>query len=132
MCGSVVEVEVSFLDTLAMVSLRIAQTEQTLFQKVILLVPEGKGDVLDAVSVRDASNAVLAPSVSSGSCLVMREVTPSISVLRVVFSNGGPLAFSNVGTPFLPVLCPLAIFFQTLLLLTEILVVVDDDHGCRC
>lgn len=40
-----------------------------------------------------------------------------------------PLAFGDVWTPFLPVLCALAILFEALLLLGEVLVAVKDHHG---
>lgn len=40
-----------------------------------------------------------------------------------------PLSFGNVGTPLLPVLGSLAILLEALLLLGEILVAVEDNHG---
>ena len=43
--------------------------------------------------------------------------------------TSGPLSLGDVGTPFLPVLCSLAVLLQTLLLLTENLCVVNVDHG---
>lgn len=48
---------------------------------------------------------------------------------EAVQRTGGPLSLGDVGTPFLPVLGPLAVLLQTLLLLTENLCVVDVDHG---
>jgi len=128
----VVNVEMCFLDTLAMVSLWVAQTEQSLLQKRILLVPEGKSDMLQAMAITDTSDTVLTPSERSGSSLVVREVAPSITVVRVIFSDGSPLPLGGVASPFLPVLLSFAVFFQTLLLLAEVLVVIDDDHGKFC
>ena len=58
----------------------------------------------------------------------MGEMAPSISIVRIIFSYSCPLSLSNVGSPLLPVFCPLAIFFQTLLFLGEVLVIVGDDH----
>lgn len=46
MCGSVIEVEMGFLDALAMVALWIAQAKEPLLEEVVLLVPESKGYVL--------------------------------------------------------------------------------------
>lgn len=37
-------------------------------------VPEGKGDVLEAVRVRDTSDTVLAPAKGARSCHVVREI----------------------------------------------------------
>lgn len=65
MCWRIVDVKVRFLDTLAMVSLGIAQAKQSLLQKVVLLVPEGKCHILQTVSVTDPSNAVLTPPICS-------------------------------------------------------------------
>lgn len=62
--GGVVKVEMAFLDRLAVVALRIGQAEKALFQEVtvssatalwsadahiLLLVPKGEGDVLQAM-----------------------------------------------------------------------------------
>jgi hypothetical protein len=43
--------------------------------------------------------------------------------------TGGPLSLSNIGTPFLPVLGSLAILFEAPLLLGQVFVTVEDDHG---
>lgn len=58
----------------------------------------------------------------------MGEMAPSITIVRIILSNCGPLPFGDIRTPFLPILLPLSILFQALLLFTEILVVVDNDH----
>jgi hypothetical protein len=63
MCRRIINMKMRLLDTFAMIALRIAQAKQPLLQEVILLVPEGKSHVLQAVSVTDTSDAVLAPSV---------------------------------------------------------------------
>jgi hypothetical protein len=41
----IIQVKVSFLDALTMISLRIRQSKQALFQEVVLLIPEGKSDI---------------------------------------------------------------------------------------
>jgi hypothetical protein len=41
----------------------------------------------------------------------------------------GPLTFGDIGTPFLPVLGSLAILLEAPLLLGEVFVTVEDDHG---
>lgn len=46
-------------------------------------------------------------------------------------NTGSPLALSNIGTPFLPVLVPVAVFLETSLLLGEVLVAVKDNHCGR-
>jgi hypothetical protein len=59
----------------------------------------------------------------------MGEMTPSITVLRIVLSYCGPLSFRNIGTPFLPVLLALTVLLESLLLLAQVLVVVELDHN---
>lgn len=124
----IVNMEVSFLETFTVISLRVAESEKSLLQKLILLVPESESDMLVAVTVTDASNAILTPSESSRSSLIMGEMTPGVTVMRIVFSDCSPLSFSSIATPLLPVLRALAILLQPLLFLTEVLVMIDDDH----
>ena len=65
MCRRVVDVEMSFFETLSMVALWVAETEQSLLQERILLVPERKGDMLVAMGIADTSDTVFAPSEGS-------------------------------------------------------------------
>jgi hypothetical protein len=41
----------------------------------------------------------------------------------------GPLPFGDIGAPFLPVLCAIAVLLEPPLLLGEVLVVIENDHG---
>ncbi len=41
---------------------------------ILLLVPEGKGEVLEAVRVADAGNAILAPAIRPRPGMIVREV----------------------------------------------------------
>jgi hypothetical protein len=52
-------------------------------ENLLLLVPEGKGDVHAAVGVRDTSNAILTPTESSRASHVVGEMTPGISIVAV-------------------------------------------------
>lgn len=63
--GNIVEMEVSFLERLSVIALRIAQTEKSLLEESILLVPEREGNVLKTVGVTDSGNAVFTPTISS-------------------------------------------------------------------
>ena len=73
--------EMGFLYALAMVTLGIAQSEQSLLQEGVLLVPKRKGDILEAVSVGHTGNAVLAPPVRPRSSMFMRKMTPCIAIV---------------------------------------------------
>lgn len=70
--------EMGFLDTFAMVALRVRQAKETLLQKGVLPVPESKGDVLVAVGVADTGNAILTPSVGAGSRMLVGEICRSV------------------------------------------------------
>lgn len=52
-----------------------------------------------------------------------------VEILRVVFSYSCPLTLGSVGTPFLPVLSPVLVLFQTLLLHAKYLVLVNEHHS---
>jgi len=81
------------------------------------------------MAIRHSGNAVFSPTVRPRTGLLVGEVTPSIAIFRIVFSDGRPLPFSDVRTPPLPVFDAIPIFLEPLLLLTQILVVVDHNHG---
>jgi len=81
MRGSVVQVKMRLFNALAMVTLWVAQAKESLLQKVVLLIPESKSNVLQAVGVADTCYAILAPSVRSRPSMIVREVTPSVTVL---------------------------------------------------
>jgi len=70
----VVEVEVSLLDTLAVVTLGVRETKKTFFQEGVLLVPEREGNVLQAMGIAYTGDAVLSPSVCARSGVVVGEV----------------------------------------------------------
>jgi hypothetical protein len=58
----------------------------------------------------------------------MREMTPRIAILRVVFPDRCPLALRNIRTPFLPVCFAFPVVLEAFLLLAEVLVVINDHH----
>src|SRR5262249_28109116 len=55
------------------------------------------------VAVADAGQPVLAPAVGLRACLVVREVRPGFAVGGVIFADGAPGAFTDVGPPAAPV-----------------------------
>lgn len=98
--------EMCFLDALAVVTLRVGQTKEAFLEKVtapsqingpaslcgnhawlnnaLFLVPESKSNVLVTMCIRDACNAVLAPSKSSRAGVVVGEVYEMVRVGRLV------------------------------------------------
>lgn len=51
------------------------------------------------------------------------------SAISQIRHTSCPLPFGDVGAPMLPIAGTFAVLFQPLLLLSEILMVVDQDHG---
>src|SRR5580692_4600053 len=51
--------------------------------------------------------------VRARSCLVMTEIVPGVAVLAIVFADGAPLAFTQIGSPLFPSYLLVAFSFQT-------------------
>ena len=107
-----VEVEVVFLDILAVIAFAVGQTEQALLEDGIPAVPQGKGKAQPLFVVGQAGQAVLSPSVGPRAGLIVGEEIPGIAPLAVVLTNRPPLPLAQVGTPFLPGNLLLAILFE--------------------
>ena len=60
-----VEVVVALLAVLTVVPLRTRQTKETLLEDGVLLVPESHRETETALSVADAQQAVLSPSIGT-------------------------------------------------------------------
>jgi hypothetical protein len=75
-----VEVEILFLDILAVVALGGRQPEQALLEDGVLAVPEGRGEAEQLVAVADAGDAVLAPAVGLAAGQVVGQVGPGVAV----------------------------------------------------
>lgn len=93
----------AFFDTLAVNTLRVGETKETLFEMAttrplakvaramelkkcsLFPVPESKGKVEPAVSVRYTSNAVFAPSEGSRAGHIVREGAPCIAIIAAEF-----------------------------------------------
>jgi hypothetical protein len=97
-----VEIEVILLDVLSVIALAVGQTEDPFLDDRVRAVPEGEREAKNLPVVRDAGQAVLAPSVGAGARLVMAEVVPGVAGVAVVFPDGAPLALREVRAPLLP------------------------------
>src|SRR5713101_3931968 len=76
-----VEVEVVFLDVLAVVALAVGQPEQALLEDRVGAIPQRERKAEALLIVGHAGQAVFSPSIGSRACLVMREVVPRVSRL---------------------------------------------------
>src|SRR5260370_1867761 len=116
MGGRAVEVEVVFLDILAVVAFAVGQAEQPLLQNGVLAIPEGQRETESLMIVGNAGDTVLAPAIGARAGLVVAEIVPGVASLAVVLANRAPLAFAQIRPPFLPRSLALPGFPQPLLL----------------
>jgi len=91
-----VEVEVVFLDVLAVVAFVAGRAEDPLFQDGIAPIPQrqGKADVL--VTVADAGDAVFVPAVRPRAGMIVGEIFPGGPIRAVVLADRAPGAFAEV------------------------------------
>lgn len=112
----VVQVVVQLLDVLTVVTLVSRKTEETLFQPLVLTVPQGDVHTHQLLVVTDTKETVLTPSEDTGVGVLEWEVRPGVTVLGVILTHSGPSSLTQVRTPPVPVLLMLAVLFQPLLL----------------
>src|SRR5262245_62167327 len=98
----VVEKVVILLDVLAVISLVTGQTEQPLLENRVGAVPERRSEGQMTVIVGKAEQAVLAPTISALSGVVVRKVLPGVPVLGIVLTHCSPLPLGEVWTPESP------------------------------
>src|SRR6476620_7659031 len=103
MAGNGVEVPPIFLDVLPVVSLCAGQPERALLQDGVAPVPQRQPQAQELVDVGEPGQAILAPPVVAGACVVMRQVAPGLTIWAVVLAHRAPLALAQVGPPQIPV-----------------------------
>ena len=105
-----VEVEITFLDVLAVVALRVGQAKQALLQNRIATIPQRQCEAEAAFAIAQAEQTILAPAVGAAAGVVVREILPARPVRRVILAHGAPLPFGEIRPPALPVFSARAIF----------------------
>src|SRR6516165_5705481 len=83
-----VEVEIVFLDVLAVVPLAVGQPEQAFLEDLIASVPQAKRETEKLAIVAKARQSILAPTVCARASLVVAEVVPRVSRLAVILAHG--------------------------------------------
>src|SRR5262245_44705676 len=109
----VVEIEVIFLDILAMVALVVGQPEGPLFQDRVLPVPERESEAEALLIIGKACQAVFSPLVYPRPRLVMCEIVPGVAVVAVVLAHSPPLSFAEIRPPLLPLCLACSRLLQT-------------------
>ena len=98
----VIQIKVVLLDILAMIAFAVGETEEALLQDRVVAVPQRQGEAEPLLIVANTRESILAPAIGAGTCLIVREVVPGISIAAVVLANRAPLPFAQVWTPFFP------------------------------
>src|SRR5262249_27111969 len=99
----VVEVVVVLLDVLAVVALAAAQAEQPLLEKRISPGPEREREGEITMTIRDAAEAILVPSVGLRAGVIVREILPGVATGAVVLAHGAPGTLGQERPPPIPV-----------------------------
>src|SRR5713101_3510347 len=97
MSGGPVQEVVVLLDVLAMIALRPGEAEQPLLERWVGLIPQGERKAQAHLVIAHPEQPVLAPAIRSRSRMIVWEAAPGITRGRVIFADGSPLAFGQVG-----------------------------------
>src|SRR5271156_4370356 len=103
-----IKVVVILFYILAVIPFPVVKPKKALFEDRIFLIPHGqrKTDVL--VTVAETGDAVFAPAVGPGTGVIVRQIVPGIAIRAVIFADGAPLAFGEIGSPTLPMDCSIS------------------------
>ena len=101
-----VEIEVTLLDVLAVITLVPRQTEKAFFQNRVAFVPESHREANQLMAIADTSQSIFVPPINAGPGVVMRKEFPGGAMSTVVFAHRSPRAFAEVGSPAFPVFSP--------------------------
>src|SRR5262249_48721286 len=110
---SAIEVKVIFLYVLPMISLRIGQSEEPLFEDGIFSIPERQRETQCHVVVGDPRDAILSPAIRARARVVVCKVIPGVSVRTVILANCPPLSLTQIRAPLAPRYLFLASFPQS-------------------
>ena len=95
----VIEIIVKLLTVFPVIAFVVGETKHAFLQDRIIVVPQCKCKAEMLIVIRDAGYAILAPAVGAGARLIMREIIPRIAIITIIFPDGSPLSFTEVGSP---------------------------------
>src|SRR5437899_2871471 len=110
-----VEIEIGFLDIFAVIALGTREAKEAFFENGISAVPKRQGEAQPALPIANAEQAILAPPVGPAARMIVGKKVPTGPVAGVVFADGSPLPFGQIGSPAFPIFLPAGIFLETLI-----------------
>ena len=114
-----IEVEVIVFDVFTVIPFVAREAEDPFFQNRISSVPEGDGEADILMTIGNAGQSVLIPAIGARTSMVVRKRFPGGSVRAVVFADGPPGPFAEIGPPAFPMFLPAGVFLKTLLFRDE-------------
>jgi hypothetical protein len=91
------------------------EAEDPFLQNGISSVPEGDGEADILVTIGNAGQSILIPAIGARASLVVRKRFPGSPVWAVVFADGTPGPFAEIGSPAFPMSLPAGVLIKTLL-----------------
>ena len=91
------------------------EAEDPFLQNGISSVPEGDGEADILVAIGNAGQSVLIPAKGARASLVVRKRFPGGPVRAIVFADGAPGPFAEIGPPAFPMCLPSGVLIKTLL-----------------
>ncbi len=80
MCRGIVEKVIVLLHIFTVITLRAGQTEETLFEDRVCLIPQVEREAQSALFVADAQQAIFTPAVGTRTCMVMWKRVPGAAI----------------------------------------------------
>src|SRR5260370_10392414 len=106
------DVEVVFLNVLAVIALLRGEAEASLFQTRGHPIPQCQSETHHLVTVADSSDAVFSPAISARTRVVVRERLPGSAAWTVILPDRSPLPLGEIGPPPFPMLFAGSRFFE--------------------
>src|SRR6516165_5951802 len=92
-----IDVEIVFLDVLAVVAFVAGQSEGTLFEDRVAAVPKRKRKTQTLLLVAQSAQPVLVPAIGARARLVVAKVFPGLAIGAVILADGAPGALRKIG-----------------------------------
>lgn len=113
-----IQIIIIFFNVFAVVALVIGQAEESLFEPIILAIPQTQREAELRLIVADSGDTILAPPIGPRHGLLVRKIIPAIAISAIILANRSLLTFAEVRPPQQPILFPLPVFIQTQMLWT--------------
>src|SRR5215470_9227408 len=95
-----------------MISLVTRETKKAFFQDGIMTIPESQRETNHLMTIADAGDSVLAPTISPRTGMVVGKKLPRTAARAVILAHCAPLALRKIWPPALPITLSGAILLQ--------------------